>query len=173
MATAVMAAPQAPGSDVNRLLAQARQATDKYHDVSVALADGYIPASPCEPEMGIHYVNFALASDLLVNELTPEILLYVPDEEIGFRLVGVEYFMAAIGTVTFPNGTTYTGPWWEMDLPPGWVWFTTPTLYGQSMDGPMEPHVLGLMPWHYDFHVYLWQANPDGIFEEWNPTVKC
>lgn len=37
---------------------------------------------------------------------------------------------------------------------------------------PMAPHAPG-MPWHYDLHAYIWQGNPDGIFEEWNPTVKC
>ncbi len=162
-----MAAPGSTDSQTAKLLAQVRQATDKYHDVNAALADGYVPASPCEDQMGIHDVNFALASDLVVNELQPEIMLYVPNDD-GMKLVGFEYFMVAIGT----NGT-YTGPWFGMTLPAGWVWLTSaPTLYGHPMDGPMAPHAPG-MPWHYDFHVYLWQANPDGVFEEWNPTVKC
>ena len=164
----VMAAPGSTDRNTAKLLAATRKATDKYHDVNVALADGYVPMSPCEDGMGIHYVNLALASDMVVNELQPEILLYVPTDE-GPKLIGVEYFMAAIGT----DGA-YVGPWWGMELPAGWVWIVpAPTLFGTSMDGPMAPHEEGVMPWHFDFHVYLWQANPNGIFEEWNPTVKC
>ena len=167
-----VAAPGAPGRDVNSLLAQLRNLTAPYHyitgtSVTIPGLGTYEAASPCDEQMGIHYVNYALASDLVVNELTPEILLYVP-EGGGFRLVGVEYFMVAIGTYG-----TYTGPWFGMELPAGWAWLgTTPTLYGRPMDGPMEPHAPG-MPWHFDFHAYIWVANPEGIFEEWNPNVKC
>jgi len=164
----VMAATGSTDSQTAKLLAAVRKATHKYHDADVAIADGYLPMSPCEENMGIHFVNLALAFDPAVNEFQPEILLYVPTDE-GFKLVGVEYF-------TFPIGTVggYVGPWFSMELPEGWVWLTpTPTLYNRPMDGPMEPHAEGVMPWHYDLHVYLWQANPNGIFEEWNPTVKC
>jgi len=167
-----MAAPSSTDSQTAKLLAKAREATAKYHDVSVALADGYVPVGPCVQipgigVMGIHYMNFALASDLSVNEFAPEILLYVPYGG-GYKLVGAEYFMVAIGT----NGT-YTGPWFGSELPAGWVWLTAaPTLFGRPMDGPMAPHEPG-MPWHYDLHVWLWQGNSEGIFAEFNPTVKC
>jgi hypothetical protein len=29
------------------------------------------------------------------------------------------------------------------------------------------------MPVHYDLHVWLYQANPDGVFASWNPSVSC
>jgi hypothetical protein len=29
------------------------------------------------------------------------------------------------------------------------------------------------MPIHYDLHAWIWQANPAGVFEMWNPKVDC
>lgn len=90
VATFVMAAPGGV-TDKGALkdLAAVRQATDKYHDVGVALTDGYGPATPCIPGMGIHYVNFGLV-DPFVDPLTPEVLMYIPTDE-GLKLVAVEY----------------------------------------------------------------------------------
>jgi hypothetical protein len=31
--------------------------------------------------------------------------------------------------------------------------------------GPNEPE-------HYDLHAWVWHANPDGVFAEFNPNVK-
>ena len=39
-------------------LNQARQATAKYHDESLAIADGFWRDDACDPGMGIHYANF-------------------------------------------------------------------------------------------------------------------
>jgi hypothetical protein len=106
-------------SDTLQQIAQVRQATAKYHDVNEALADGYIPVSGCEAipgmgVMGIHYLNPALASDLAVDPLAPELLLYVPSGD-GLRLVGVEYWVASVGQ-------------------------PTPVVLGQTFDGPMAGH---------------------------------
>ena len=88
----------APGGvtdpDTLQALAAARAATGKYHDVSIAGADGYAPATECIElpglgAMGIHYINFGLL-DGSFNSTTPEILLYVPAGN-GLRLVAVEY----------------------------------------------------------------------------------
>jgi len=162
------AAPVPTDPAVLKALAAARAATARYHDVANALADGYVPASPCEPAMGVHYVNFGLAFDFSVNPLTPEMLLYVPTEA-GPRLVGVEYAMVA--WVVTPGGPA---PWFD-PAPPPFPWFfpSPPTIFGQTMDGPMAPHEVGVDPWHYELHVWLWQANPSGIFAEFNPNVSC
>ncbi len=149
-----VAAPAATGttdSDKLQQIAQVRQATAKYHDVEQALADGYIPVSGCEAisgggAMGIHYLNPRLASDLSVDALTPEVLLYAPTGD-GLRLVGVEYFVANAGQ-------------------------PAPSVVGQTFDGPMHGHSPG-MPEHYDLHVWAWQANPNGLFAAWNPSVSC
>lgn len=118
------AQPVSSDSGVQMLLAKVQSKTAKYHDVSVGLADGYIAASPCVKipgvgVMSIHYVNFALASDLVVNELEPEQLLYVSFGG-GFRLVGVEYYMIALA-----NSAEGPQPWSGESAPP-LGWFTSP-----------------------------------------------
>ncbi len=160
-ASFVVAAPGSTNPAVAKKLAAVRQATVKYHDVAEALDDGYVPVGPpppvgpCVPGMGIHYVNFGLAFDPALDLTMPEILLYVPTDG-GVRLVAVEYFFA-IGAPDDPIPDP---------APPA------PILFGRPMNGPMAPHGPGEPP-HYDLHVWLWQGNPDGIFENFNPNVSC
>jgi hypothetical protein len=45
-------------------------------------------------------------------------------------------------------------------------------LFGRPFDGPMLGHEPGMPP-HYDLHVWVWQANPEGIFAPFNPNVTC
>jgi hypothetical protein len=172
-ATVAMAAPGGvTDKDVLKDLAAARAATAKYHDVNVAIADGYVPdehcvASPPIPGnqgvMGMHYVNFSLMDGTIELD-KPEILLYVSTDD-GPKLVGVEYFLP-VGPPWIPGSSPPPEP---TDPPPA------PVIFGQVMgdDGElMEPHGPG-QPWHYDLHVWLWHGNPNGIFEEFNPKVKC
>jgi hypothetical protein len=75
-------------------LAAVRQATNKYHDLSAALADGYVQFYVCTEQpgvgtMGQHYVNLALAGDPAVDALRPEVLVYAPKRAGQPRLVGV------------------------------------------------------------------------------------
>jgi hypothetical protein len=141
-------AATAPG---NSDLASVRAATAKYHDVDVALADGYVPVSDCEElpgvgAMGIHYLNPQLASDLTVTATQPEVLLYMPTEN-GLKLVAVEYFEAAVGQ-------------------------PTPSVLGRNFDGPMPGHNEN-MPTHYDLHLWVWKNNPAGVATAWNPALSC
>jgi hypothetical protein len=141
-------------------LAAVRQATMKYHDVNVALADGFIRTPACVEEpglggMGIHFINPARLVDPEENILEPEILLYVETAN-GFKLIGVEYFYG-IGAPDTPIPDP---------APPA------PILFGRPFDGPMEQHEPGQPP-HYDLHVWVWQANPTGIFAPFNPNVSC
>lgn len=140
-------------------LSQVRQATAKYHDVNVAIADGYLPTDACDvsPDggMGYHYFNPSLGTDSVVNLTTPEILMYAP-EEGELRLVGVEYFVG-IGAPDAPIPDP---------APPA------PVLFGRPFDGPMLGHIPGMPP-HYDLHVWIWQPNPSGMFAMWNPNVTC
>ncbi len=144
---------------VLRDLARVRQATDKYHDVNAALADGFIETSDCvsSPDggMGIHFINPARLMDPSENILEPEILLYVKTDE-GMKLIGVEYFYG-IGAPDTPVPNP---------APPA------PVLFGRPFDGPMAQHEPGQPP-HYDLHVWVWQANPSGMFTPFNPNVSC
>jgi hypothetical protein len=141
-------------------LASVRQATAQYHDVDAALADGFIPTPNCIEEpglggMGIHYINPGRLMNPALNLLEPEILLYL-ETEGTLRLIGVEY-MVPIGP---PGGPIPNPP------PPA------PVLFDRPFDGPMLGHEPGMPP-HYDLHVWVWQANPNGTFAPLNPNVSC
>ena len=135
-----------------RDLAVVRAATAKYHDVNLALADGFRPGGPCVQipnvgAMGIHYINFSRV-DLNVDEGEPELLLYMPDETGNLRLVAVEYFVPSTGSNPAPN------------------------LFGRNFQGPMPGHAPG-EPAHYDLHVWAWRNNPNGMFAQFNPAISC
>lgn len=145
-------------SDVNAAVALARRATAKFHDVDAALAAGYVPVTGClalpgSGGMGIHYLNPAYARDPRIVADEPEMLLYAPTADGGRRLVGVEYFRADADQDLSTDGDR-------------------PSFHGIPFDGPMPGHTPS-MPIHYDLHVWAWEANPTGMFEEWNPNVHC
>jgi hypothetical protein len=148
----ILAAPgQVTDPAALQQLAAVRQATAKYHNVNNALADGYLATEHCIAVpglggMGYHYVNPNLLDGTL-DPLQPELLLYVPAGNGRLKLVAVEYMVPDIGQAH-------------------------PALFGQPFDGPMPGHEPG-MPVHYDLHVWLWQANPNGIFTGFNPNVGC
>jgi len=118
-------------------LARARNATAKYHDVAVALADGYVQKG-YGPGEGFHFVNASLM-DCTFDLEHPEILLYIPSDE-GLKLVGVEYSVPNKCTATAPEGFTGDADEWE----------------GPNAEGrPMW----ALIAW-------LWLGNPNGVFAE-------
>ena len=136
-------------------LAEMRRDLARYGDVGVALTAGYVPVSPCEVSpaggMGIHYLNPALVGS--TDPAAPAVLLYEPTADGGLRLLGAEWFAVDA----------------DQDL-------TTdddrPSLLGRPFDGPMLGHGPD-MPVHYDLHVWLYEANPAGVFAPWNPRVDC
>lgn len=159
LASVAYAATGVTDPGVLRELAQLRQATAKYHDVNVALADGFIRTPECveSPDggMGIHFINPARLMDPAENILEPEVLLYV-ETTSGLKLIGVEYFYG-IGAPDTPVPDP---------APPA------PILFGRAFDGPMPQHETGQPP-HYDLHVWVWEHNPSGMFAIWNPNVNC
>jgi hypothetical protein len=169
-ATPMEAQAGAPGSDLPKVSAElekVRAALEKYEDPVVAVHDGYFstlgcvqyssPAGPGDVPtythaggMGVHFLNTALAGPT-VDPMKPQILLYEP---VGgeLRLAAAEWF------VPLSTGVK-----------------ERPRLFGQAFDGPMHGHH-PLMPVeldHYDLHVWLWKANPAGLFSPTNPDVKC
>lgn len=136
---------------LQRQIAAVRAATAKYHNIEVAIADGYLPTDHCIDRpgsgMGYHYFNPGLGGDLESDPLKPELLIYAPNGDGGRKLVAVEYFQANAGQ-------------------------GRPTIMGQPFDGPMPGHEEG-MPEHYDLHFWIWHTNPDGVFKDWNPTISC
>ena len=136
-------------------MAQVRRDLAPYADYRRALADGFVPVSECTESpagaMGVHFLNPSRAMSP-VDPTKPAILLYLPTET-GYRLMGAEWFQADADQ----DRTT------DDDRP---------SLWGRPFDGPMLGHEPG-MPIHYDLHVWLFTANPDGVFAPWNPSVSC
>ena len=151
--------------DLTPELKRVREALDKYKDPVAAVHDGYFSTVGCvtfpkaagtgqvpypRGGMGVHFLNVGLLGTPL-DPMKPQILVYEP---VGgkLRLVAAEWFVPL-----------------SPDLK------ERPTLFGRSFDGPMEGHH-PLMPHalhHYDLHVWLWKANPAGMFAPTNPNVKC
>jgi hypothetical protein len=119
-------------------LAAARNATARYHDVELAIADGYVPASPNVPGEGFHYVNPSLI-DCNFELERPEVLLYVPSGN-GLRLVGVEYSVPIVCSPNAPpEGFAGDADEWEFMAEGRPIWARV---------------------------AWLWLGNPNGIFAE-------
>jgi hypothetical protein len=165
--------------DVGPELAAVRQATVRFHDISAAYAAGYTTEfEPCVhipggPVMGLHARHDALMADQIVDPLRPELLLYEPKPNSGLRLVGVEYFRSVLVHDGDPSTNDEPEPWFGPGAPPAdRIVGATPQLFGRPFDGPMPGHI-EQMPWHWDLHAWIWHANPDGIFADFNRTVRC
>jgi hypothetical protein len=158
-------------------LGAVRDATAQFHDVNAATAAGYanpvggVCDASAQGTMGIHAAKPALVQNQILDPLQPEVLLYLPKPEGGFRLVAVEY----VQSVLLRNTTTgQVAPWFASTPWPATYQVVTPTpqLFGQTFDGPMPGHVPG-MPWHWDLHAWVWANNPTGMFAQWNPAISC
>ena len=164
------------GPEVMKGLAVVRQATAAFHDVGVAIAPGYgAPAAmDCASSpagaMGVHSVRSG-SFDQAVVPTEPEVLLYLPKKNGGFRLVGVEYLVPVL---VRNNSTNVVSPWFDAThWGPGYTQVTPPpSVFGEVFEGPMPGHEPG-MPWHYDKHVWVWETNPAGMFSQWNPSISC
>jgi hypothetical protein len=135
-------------------LERVRTALEKYHDPIAAVHDGYLSTVGCiefaEGGMGVHFLNTNLIGPV-PDPSKPQILIYEADGE-KLRLVAAEWFI--------PLATGIK---------------ERPQIFGQPFNGPMEGHhpVMSAGLHHYDLHVWLFKANPAGIFNMTNPDVKC
>jgi hypothetical protein len=169
MAMLVFAAPAGAASGPWQAV---KAATARYHSLGQATAAGYsAQGEPCVASpagtMGIHAVNGTLASDLVIDALRPEIMLYLPDASGELGLVAVEYFEVALA-----NSGSGPIPWFGASPPAAGFFNPAPSVVGHTFDGPMPGHNPS-MPWHYDLHVWLWTDNPDGQFAPFNPAIAC
>lgn len=125
-----------------------RSANDRFQDVAVATAEGYMPmpcvSGPAGGAMGVHYVNGDLLKDDAVDIAHPEAVMYEPGPDGTLTLVGVEYI-------------TFKGP---------------AALQGHLFNFSGAPNRYGLDPF-YELHVWAWKANPTGTFADMNPDVSC
>lgn len=165
-------------------LEQIRAATERFRDVSVALAEGYVrdPMDLCDTAemlgrpaelgvMGVHYAR----PDLLgitgppdprvrgtgthTDFLEPGILIYEPQPDGSLELVAVE-------NLVFIDAWEAAGH----TAPPSFLG----TSYDRMEDLPeTEMDEAHLFAPHYDLHVWLYRDNPNGIFAQFNPNATC
>ena len=153
------------GAGMAQELAQVRRATARFHDVDVAIAEGYelgwvngsgaLMVDKCVAHatagaMGYHYFNAELMADNGVDALEPEVLVYASDPAGGLRLVAVEWVVRSAGS-----------------NPPGVA--TAPSVLGMDMHILVPPPG----PAFYLTHAWVWAHNPAGMFEDWNPKISC
>lgn len=130
-------------------LAEARQATAKYHEVSHAESAGYASTldtlgcfeNPGAGGMGLHYLNGAIL-DGTPEADAPEALVYEMRPNGKLKLVGLEYIVPV----------------------EAWTSAEPPVLFGQ------EFHQHPVLPL-WVLHAWVWKPNPAGMFQDWNPTV--
>lgn len=158
--TAPLAAQSAAlyGPAVTKAVDSLRNATRRFQSLDTAAAAGYTrDVADClvhehqgdhqgehQGAMGYHHGNRAL-NDAKIETQRPEILLYERLPDSSYRLNGVEYIVP------------YRA--WPRDSIP-------PIALGQTMR-----HEDNLQLWY--LHVWAWTANPDGIFADFNPVVRC
>jgi hypothetical protein len=134
-----------------------REATERFHDVSVAEAEGYVLQFGCVSgsdagAMGLHFVNASLVGDGVLDATRPEIVLYEPMPDGRLRLTGADYLVLADA--------------WHANNP------APPELMGQLFHLFESPNRFGL-PAFYTLHVWAWKENPSGTFVNWHPKVSC
>ena len=175
--------PAYAASDDAKEMAAIRSAAERFKDVNVALAEGYVPdpAGMCvsaemegEPKergaMGLHYFR----PDMLGITATtprvagtgmhsdfqkPAILLYEPQQDGSLELVGVE-------NLVFEKAWKEAGN----NSPPTFK----ARAFGHMADDPSTPvdEAHHFEP-HYDLHAWAFRDNPKGAWEPFNPAVTC
>lgn len=171
----------APGEPT---LEEVRAATERFRDVRVALAAGYIPdpSGMCataemegrpaeEGAMGIHYLRPDLlgitgppnprvsGAGTYTDFRRPAVLIYEPQANGSLELVAVE-------NLVFVDAWERAGN----RQPPSFHGLP----YDRMEDDPAteidEAH--GFEP-HYDRHVWIFRENPQGVFAPFNQDVSC
>lgn len=140
---AAPAATPASGESADELARAVRGATARYHSTEQAVKDGYAPSDFCVPGMGFHWVNEGLV-DPVYDPLEPEVMLYAEGPNGQLRLVAVEYIVIDAGQ-------------------------PRPAFGERPFDVGGTPVPVA----HWSQHVWLYEENPAGMLEAFNPGIGC
>jgi hypothetical protein len=135
--------------------ADVRSATAQYHRVDVAIADGYLPDTPCiysTPGARGHIYTKVSLIDGVVDASQPELLLYEPTKNGEFRLLGAAFLVVAAA--------------WDASNS------TPPAIGGQEFTDRRLPPTGAPFP-NYILFAWVWRHNPDGLHAAYNPQVSC
>ena len=151
-------------------LDEVRQATERYQDVNLALAEGFIQTTLEVPNMGAHFVHPARRLDGRFDPAEPEILMYAADEELGWRLVGTAFVLPRL-QVGDEHPKAFAGPldnWhvhYNLCTGPNIVSFSATPEECARQQGVWVPS------YGWMIHAWVWDENPMGVFSMWNPSV--
>lgn len=139
------------------LLKVVRDSTQRFQNVSQAIAEGYALQFGCvsgsdSGAMGLHYVNGKLVNDGILDATRPQIIIYEAQSDGTLKLIGADYLLLA-------------NQWNANHSSP-------PELMGQFFHLFETPNRFGL-PAFYTLHVWAWKDNPNGAFVNWHPNVSC
>lgn len=148
-------------ASLNKAIADLRRATADWHNPGKAEAAGYVAELGCIDErvmglseadargMGYHVLNPDLLFDGgAVDLYQPELIVYAENPANGkLTIAGFDYFV--LGSDVGPEGPA-------------------PSLMGVEFTwSPMAANSLG----GWMLHTWPWWHNPDGMFENFNPSV--
>ncbi len=163
-------------------LAEVRAATERFQDVNVALAEGYLrdPMDLCETApmmgrpaelgaMGIHFFRPDLlgltaeeprvdGTGVHTDFLQPSILIYEPQADGTLQLVAVENLVFQSAWLANNDG------------PPTFHGVAYDTMADDPATEVDEAHMFEP---HFDRHVWIYRDNPNGVFAPFNPAVTC
>ena len=144
-------------SKASALIKIVRDSTERFKDVSVAVAEGYALQFGCvsgsdSGAMGLHYVNGNLVNSGVLDATRPQIVIYEAMPDGTLKLIGADYLLIA-------------DAWDKKKQGP-------PELMGQLFHLFESPNRFGL-PAFYTLHVWAWKENPKGAFVNWHPNVSC
>lgn len=147
-------AAQAADSSADRaaqFVARARQATERYKDISVAIADNYVKVGPDFPAMGEHWVNGELIMKSAMDP-RPAILTYV-------TIDGKPTLLGAVYALVLHRGEQ------PPPIPASAQWHDhvgtideESLLFGHDHMGGDDDVRLAVM------HAWIWAPNPAGMF---------
>jgi len=148
--------------DQKNLVKVVRESTEQFKDVEQVKKAGYglilgCVSGPDAGAMGLHFLNGAILDEAnrtgVIDPTRPQIVLYEPTHNGGFKLTGADYVVfAAEWDAKHPNDP--------------------PQLLGQRFHFFESPNRFGL-PAFYTLHVWAWKENPNGAFVNWHPTLSC
>ena len=143
-------------------LQELKAATARFHSRTAVESGGYqlgyiapfllntCIAHPTQGAMGFHWFNHDKIHDTTIDPLSPEAMVYAPDDDGELKLAAVEWVV--------PKGL------WEAEHGIG---AAAPTVHGHEM------HILNPALGWYVAHAWVWMDNPSGVFADWNPDVDC
>ena len=158
---------QADIAKLHEQLQLARQATEKYRDINVARAEGYVQTTQDLPRLGAHFVKPSLVDDVF-DPAQPESLLYTRRLSGTWELVGVMYL-----TPPGPNPPEgFAGP---LDV---WHYHTNLCFVGRVVVGRTSAEDCAARGGRFRartgwmLHVWLYLDSPNGLFSAENPLLQ-